>query len=446
VWNAYQDLRRDLITSAEGLGRTLSRALIPAMLRDEVWQAYETIITPFDLPRDLQSDDKVIVVLDNGHRVYVSSHPRLFPTLAPLTHIDGRYAPVVGRNRTERPAETFALQEAIPGHILVVVPIVTEDDSRLGTVLLSYSESLFGPRFRAILQQVLLSTGMVLAVLLPIGWYAGNRMVIPLLQLAEAVRRLGHEPPSHIGAQLYEGGDEIGQLGRQFRRMLSEMAEKHALQKEVIAGDRLAAIGRLTSGIAHEINNPLGGMLNAINTRRRHGAPDALTERTLSLLERGLVQIKSTVGALLVEARIESRALTRADVDDIRTLVLHQASERRVRLIWQNELPARIELPSAPVRQVLINLLLNAVQAAGRDGYAACRVGVEKGKLLVEVSNDGKSLSPAQMERLFEPFASESGTGLGLWVSYQIVQQLGGVIRADSAGGTTQFVVVLPVE
>jgi signal transduction histidine kinase len=94
---------------------------------------------------------------------------------------------------------------------------------------------------------------------------------------------------------------------------------------------------------------------------------------------------------------------------------------------------------------VLINLLLNAVEAAGAGGYAACRVGVEEDRVLLELSNDGKGLTPAQRERLFEPFASESGTGLGLWVTYQIVQQLGGVIRADSAEGRTRFVVMLPL-
>ena len=324
------------------------------------------------------------------------------------------------------------------------VPVLSEDGIRLGTVLLIYADSLFLPRFWETVQQVLLSTVAVLAVLIPLGWYAGNRMVIPLMDLAHAMRRVSSEPPSQVGADLYLGGDEIGQLGRQFQAMLHELENKQALERQMIMSDRLASIGRLTAGIAHEINNPLGGMLNAINTCRRHGSSDPVTARTVSLLERGLLQIKETVAALLVEARVESHPLTREDLEDVHTLVAHEAAKKRLAVRWYNWVGGVVLLPSTLVRQVLINLLLNAIQASTEGGLVSCDVRVTDGALHLAVSNDGYHFSPDQLERLFEPFASETGTGLGLWVVYQIVQQLRGEIRVSNGPPVTRFELSLP--
>jgi signal transduction histidine kinase len=265
------------------------------------------------------------------------------------------------------------------------------------------------------------------------------------------MRRVSSEPPSRVGADLYLGGDEIGQLGRQFQAMLRELEDKQALEREMIMSDRLASIGRLTAGIAHEINNPLGGMLNAINTCRRHGDADPVTARTISLLERGLLQIKETVAALLVEARVESHALTRDDLEDVHTLVAHAAAKKQLAVRWYNWVEDPVALPSTLVRQVLINLLLNAIQAAPARGLVACDVRVapkvqdQGAALRLQVSNDGRHLQPEQLERLFEPFASDTGTGLGLWVAYQIVQQLHGEIRVSNGPPITRFELSFPL-
>jgi signal transduction histidine kinase len=171
-----------------------------------------------------------------------------------------------------------------------------------------------------------------------------------------------------------------------------------------------------------------------------------VTSRTISLLERGLTQIKETVAALLVEARMESHALTREDLEDIRTLVAPEAGKKHLRIQWRNEIHGPIPLPSTPVRQVLINLLLNAVQAASERGHVRGQVAVDSRTLGIDVENDGRPLSARQREHLFEPFLGDSGSGLGLWVTYQIVQQLKGEIDVDCGAGLTRFKVRLPLE
>jgi signal transduction histidine kinase len=98
------------------------------------------------------------------------------------------------------------------------------------------------------------------------------------------------------------------------------------------------------------------------------------------------------------------------------------------------------------VRQVLINLLLNAIAAAGQKGHVSLRICAHQHHLLAVVENDGKSLTSDQISRLFEPFTqvSDNGNGLGLWICYQIVTQLGGTIQAESDAVLTRFSVSLP--
>lgn len=444
IWRAYGDAREDLIAGAERLGRTLARSLVPALLRDDVWGAYETVTTPLHLPGGAHGAP-TILVLDASSRIYVSSEPRRFPTAADLAES----APALGRLQDRLPAEGDGyrvFEDADTDRIYVAVPIAAEG-GRLGTVLLAYESDFFLPRFHATVEHVLLIIGGILVVLLPLGWFWGRRVANPLVRLAACMDLVGSREPSAVECDLREGGDEIGHLAGRFKEMLRQLREKEVLEAEMVRSDRLAAVGRITAGIAHEINNPLGGMLNAISTFRRHGPDDPFTARTLSLLERGLVQIKEIVGALLVEAKVEAHALTPRDIDDARTLATAEIKRKSATLDWRNELSAPVALPSTPVRQILINLLLNASQAVHEHGHVRCRVWKEGGSLRIEVENDGSYLSADQMERLFEPFAAESrGAGLGLWLTYQLVQQLRGHTHVESRPGATRFEITLPFE
>ena len=231
---------------------------------------------------------------------------------------------------------------------------------------------------------------------------------------------------------------------------MQQLREKALIEGKVIQSERLVAIGRLAAGIAHEINNPLLGMLTSINTLRHHGAPDARTSKTLTLLERGLTQIKETVAALLVEATVTSRDFAPQDLEDIQTLIAPQVHKRRVTVIWSTTLTEPVPLPSTMARQIMINLILNAVQASEEGGEVEVAVAATGSILLLSVINGGRTLSRAQTEHLFEPFtnASDSGRDLGLWVCYQIVKQLGGNIAVGSTTvsgiGRTSFEVSLP--
>jgi signal transduction histidine kinase len=282
----------------------------------------------------------------------------------------------------------------------------------------SYSKSLLWQRFSLILGRSVLISLLVLAVLLPITAFWGRRMMLPMQLITQRISGIGSGNLEVLDPKLYPHQDEVGQLFVAYGEMLSKLRERAEFEKGMIASERMAVVGRLAASIAHEINNPLGGMLNSISTLKRHGSPDPVTQKTISLLERGLSQIRETVVALLVEAKIKSRDLTPADLEDVHILVAPAANKQGTQIASLIELPASLALPSTLVRQVLINLMLNAIAAAGPAGRVAVRAQAGLTQLSLVVENNGKSLSPDQLNRLFEPFTSfsEQGHGLGLWI------------------------------
>jgi two-component system, NtrC family, sensor kinase len=441
----YDQVRRDLFENAESMGRLLSNTLVTPLIHDDVWRVYETISSPLQAGQSTLGAD-LIMVLDPDRQIYVSTQPMDYPMLVPLEQLGPAYARLDTALQEGAGKGPRAIELPEAAHFYMVAPIEF-DGVHLGMLVLEYPKSLFVPRFFSIVWRAGLITLLVLVLLLPLSWYWGRRMAEPLVQLADCMGRVGPEIPSEDECHLYESRDEIGQAGTQLKRMLAELRQKQELERGVMASERLAAVGRLTAGIAHEINNPLGGMLNAVSTYRRHGDPDAVTERTISLLERGLRQIKETVGALLVEARLESHALTPQDIHDIHTLILPDVHGRSLDLVWDSRLREPLALPSTQVRQIMLNLLLNAVQASEPGGQVICRLWPREQGLHVEVINHGTPISRMQMTRLFEPFSGTPGRGhgLGLWVTYQLVQQMDGRIEVQSGDGQTIFRVSLPL-
>jgi two-component system, NtrC family, sensor kinase len=303
------------------------------------------------------------------------------------------------------------------------------------------------PRFYEIARYGVVAGAVILCILLPFNWYWGQRMARPLVQLTQRMQDIGKHLPEELDPTLYFHSDELGSLFKTYNKMLTDLKAKEELERQVVQSDRLAALGQLAAGVAHEINNPLGGMLMAIDTLKNQGVADPRTAKTIALLERGLGQIKDTVGALLVEVRLKSRNLTPNDIEDVLVLVLPQVRRKTLHLDWKSDVAGEVHLPATLVRQVLINLLLNAVHATGQQGQVSCHIRIADGAMRISVTNDGKILSAEQMSHLFEPFSplSEDGHGLGLWVSYQIAHQLDGEITASRDTGRMQFDVRLPI-
>lgn len=447
MFRAYEDIKHDLLLNAGSMGRVLAHTLTPAILHDDVWRSYEIINSPFQVSAQAnanQADD--IVVLDAKQQIYVSTHPKQYPMLSDPARANPDHVFLQQAIAGNRSSEPTVVEPIGSDKFYMVTPIVS-DGVPLGTLVMGYSHSMFLPRFYDIARRALAITLLALCALLPMSWYWGWRMAAPLTQLASYMDKVGPTLPDHRELQLYQSRDEIGQVGAAFKRMLGELKDKEALERQIFFSERLAAVGRLAAGIAHEINNPLGGMLNAISTFKKHDNNGQQTLKTIALLERGLLQIKDTIAALLVEAKFQSHPLSVQDIEDTRTLVLSDIHQKAVELIWENDVLDTLPLPSTLVRQIQINLLLNALQAVESHGHLRCHIYRDSSHLILSVENDGKHIVDEQLDYLFEPFVSgqEGGHGLGLWVTYQIVQQLKGEITVKSQPGETRFVVSLPI-
>lgn len=439
----YRDLRSDLIDGSKRWSNVLSQTLVSPMLHDDLWRSFEIIRAAAGPGGGAQAS--TITLLDTRHRIYVSTEPDRYPMLLPLHEQSPTARELAHWIATENSADTHPLE--LDGRLYVITPI-DADGVRLGHMILEHTPAFMQTRFTGMWLSASAVTLLVMALILPISWYWGNRMAEPLVRLANCIQRAGSTPPDPSSVPPYSAKDEIGQVSIALTRMLQELHEKQTLEREFVFTERLAAIGRLTGSIAHEINNPLGGMLNAINTYRRHADSDPeLAARTLSLLERGLTQIRDTVSALLVEAKAPSHQLQRQDIDDIHILLKPEAAKRGAQLHWHCQVPEQLPLPSTLVRQVLINLVLNALQAVTENGQVVCEITLTQDILSLAVRNDGQHIDAARLPYLFEPFVSDASQerGLGLWITYQIVNKMEGHIAVRSEPGETLFAVNLPL-
>jgi len=448
LYKAYGDMRQDLVNASSSLANTLVTNIFQPLSEDDIWQVFETISAPLAVTHieDLLLP-KNILILDNDFKVVVSTTPMLIPMGTRIDQLTPEYGILIQRilSSENNLQKTYDMQDA--QNIYIAAPIVNEGFS-LGTLIVVHSKDVLEPRlYRTALHGGLVGL-LVLLVLLPINWSWGQRLARPLMLLTERMKSLKTGDIDNLETKVYPYHDEVGQLLEAYHRIVEDHGINEALEQQVIHSERLAAVGRLAAGVAHEINNPLGGMLTAIDTLQNYGEMDARTAKTIALIQRGLTQIKETVGALLVESRVRSRNLEPQDFEDVRNLVLPQARNKELLLDWRSSLARPLPVQANQVRQVLINLLLNAIHAANQQGMVICAIEEKDNVLQMRVENDGAQLTQEQLLHLFEPFSpiSQTGHGLGLWITYQIVQQLGGKIAVEQVDDHVIFTVTLPFE
>lgn len=442
----YEDLRQNLETHAKSLGRVLAKTLVTPLLHDDLWRAFEILQSAREAhPTSAELEAAAMLVLDSERRIFVSSHPRSYPVGSRLEGRGGGFDQLNESTVWHEHSRQSVFEPPGAIHYFVVSPLVA-DGELLGHIVLSYTKTAFLPRYLDLVVRAALVTFLVLLVLLPVSWFWARRTGEPLLRLASAMEDVPERLESTKLDNLPQNRDEIGVLAESFRRMVDDLKRKQELESQMLASERLAAVGRLSAGIAHEINNPLGGMLTAIRTYHRHGVGDELAVQTMTLLERGLMQIRNTVAALLVETKIQDRPFEPADIDDLLILIEAEAQQHTVRIDLVGGLTSPLPLPATLLRQILLNLLLNAIEAANKGGTVKLEIALTEGMLHFSVSNDGKHIPDEQMAYLFEPFATgkAKGHGLGLWVVYQIVRQLKGGLTVDSVPDCTTFHIEVP--
>jgi len=220
-----------------------------------------------------------------------------------------------------------------------------------------------------------------------------------------------------------------------------------------LQSEKLATLGLLSSTVAHRINNPLGGIKNCIAMLRRKGDDPVFRADYLQLMNEGVESIEQTVGQLLWTAGKRRGEETHADVGEVARRVLRFIDYRLKReaiglsVDLEDDLPVMV--PPHDLHQILLNIMVNGIQAMGEGGTLTvqghrCREHVE-----IRISDTGAGIDAAILPHLFDLFYTTKkegeGTGLGLWMTYELVKKYQGDISVESEPdqGTT-FIVVLP--
>ncbi|HJZ70362.1 MAG TPA: ATP-binding protein [Vicinamibacterales bacterium] len=238
--------------------------------------------------------------------------------------------------------------------------------------------------------------------------------------------------------------------------LLEDITDRVRLEEQLQISEKMASIGLLAAGVAHEVNTPLTG-ISSFTQMLLDGA-DPADPRTVLLekIERQTFRAAKIVNGLLNLSRPGSASKERIDVDlnavitDVSSLLEHQFEVGRIKV--RRELSAEAAMVRGiehQLQQVFLNLFLNARDAMPRGGWLSVTTRVAAGQVVAEIADTGSGIPPEQLARIYDPFfttkAIGRGTGLGLSITYGIVHEHDGTIRCDSAVGQgTRFTLTLP--
>jgi hypothetical protein len=280
----------------------------------------------------------------------------------------------------------------------------------------------------------------------------------PLVDLQQKIARLGSGDLS-VAVSFAHRNDEIGDLGRNFNQMVLQLRDsrleiERLHRTQMSRAEHLATLGEMATGLAHEIRNPLAGIAGVIEIIGRDLPATSPARSVVKDVRQEIARINHIVTDLLQTARPHPPIVRRSDLN---TTVEHavmlgrqQALAKSVDIVLHKDTSMpEIEHDSDQIHQVLLNLLLNALQAIDAKGKISVTLKTKGAMAVVEVADNGRGIAPDHLPNIFRPFYTTKGdgTGLGLSLARRIVEDHQGRIDVSSAlGKGTTFAVVLPLQ
>lgn len=441
-------------------------ALVPEELGEELWERRMTTLTGVALP-GFQATSKT--------RLFLAGYRSLFP----LT-VSGKRVGVLALGHREGGAPLTSEDMELVGQLLGSVALAIENARLLDqlrhhldevTELQQFSQGIIesSPAGIAVLDRdgTILSTNGPFAELVgePRDRLAGRRVgeVLPVEPLPETGSGLlevsycdpaGAEHHLQLSTSTYAAGH--GEASRDLTVLLvHDVSERVAMERALREKDRLAALGVLAAGVAHEVNTPITGISSYAQMLLADTPEDDPRREILQKVERQTFRAARIVNNLLDFARNRDEESRPVDLVPVVREALDLLDTRRAKKGVRLE----FELPDEPLvilgsdgemQQVLTNLCLNSLDAMPEGGTLTVSAERRDGRALVTIQDTGTGISPTQLEKIFEPFFStklqRGGTGLGLPISHDIIQRHGGDIHVESDLGTgTRFCIELPL-
>lgn len=409
----------------------LTVALGPFALHKDVWEIYDTL----DRAQQNTSGGRILftVVADERGRVLAATDPLRAPVDTDIAIYLGAAVPVADASVADggsvvRVSAPLSVQGRTVGQIVTELDVSDLVAQRRNTAL-----------------ALLAGNALTTAILVLAGYFVMAHMLKPVELLASHMGEAGASPHPIPEADFPRSDTVLARLLRNYNEMVAAIGARSEAERRLAERERFVSLGRLSSSLAHEINNPLGGLLNAVDTVRAYADRPEVVRQSADLLDRGLLHLSEVSRAILEENRLDrtGRLLSHTDFDDLRLLFEPETTRRGQRLEWD---VAEVVggLPSAPVRQIALNLLLNASSAAPDRGSVLFMAREEHGAVTLTVSDDGPGLSRPARARLLSKAPVAQDGGVGLRLVHDLVAGLGGTITYEREDGLTRIQVRLP--
>jgi signal transduction histidine kinase len=433
------DERRSQHEAINSRGRSIAEAtaiaITDALLHGEPEHA-EQLISSYIIEIMARNEDFVrfVAVVDSSGRVTHSSDPQMVGNRFVRGSPEGV--------STRRPVE-------------VRTPL-QQSGSFLGSLAMGFSLDPIERRVAVVARRAALVGVVLMLFNSALTALYVETLIRPILTLNEIMKSAGR---GDLRVRSMERrGDEVGELSDAFNRMMDELefaTEREKVQRTQLAHtEKMAAVGTLAAGVAHEVNNPLAGIQACLDNLSAHPEDTGMRERYLELIRDGLKRIERTVRNLLNfsrqrEIRPEPTSINH-NMRHVAELVGYQMRRANVEVRFDFDADkALVMADHFQMEQMFLNLVLNAIEAMPEGGTLTLKTRVRDDQVVAEVTDNGSGISEGVRERIFDPFFTTrevgEGTGLGLAVSDSIVAAHGGALEVESKiGKGSTFRVRLP--
>jgi signal transduction histidine kinase len=413
----------------------LSVALGPSVLRQDVWEVYDIL----DRARSTYEGQRLLlsIVGDERGRILAATDPPRAPVGEDIESFEtGAVAPSAIR-MTGDPV------------LRVNAPLLYQG-REIGRIVTELDVTDLLAERREVAMWLLFGNAAATALLAFGGWLAVSRLLRPVATLVEAMddSRGAPRPVPQVAIPRSDPG--LARLIQTYNLMTTEVERRAEAERRLAERERFVSLGRLSSSLAHEVNNPLGGLLNAADTMRTYADRPEVVRQSAELMQRGLAHLRDVTRAMLDQNRLDraGQPLRPEDFEDLKLLFEPEAASRGQVLVWNvDAAPTSLALlPAAPVRQIALNLLLNAGSAARRDGRIGFGVANGARQLSITISDDGPGFGTGDLNRLMASGPLPPGGGVGLRLVHDLVESLGGNIEHERKDGSTYVRVDLPLD
>ncbi len=373
-----------------------------------------------------------------------------------VTEYGKRYAdPLTGKALA---AESTIIQRfADKGHAALDIGVpLSIGKKRWGTLKIGISLEQAEHEIIATIGKIVLLTLFLVSIGFVVILLLSRRFITPITQLANTMEKARGD---YLDVKVdVMGHDELAVLGERFNNMIERIRQANEeirkANEKMIQSEKLASIGILASGVAHEINNPLGGLFNCVQMLKQNGDNPEFRDRYLALVKEGLDKIETTVSKLLWMSRKSEHAPVNVNVrnavDGVYSFLEYRLSKNGITFV--NAVPEELQVTADlhDVQQMFMNLMINAVHAMQDGGKLSVTGRRSNDVVTIDVVDTGAGIAPENIGRIFDPFfttkATGEGTGLGLWLTYGIMKNYGGDIAVESeVGKGSKFTINFPL-